>query len=162
MATKSTLTTAISGFTNGGENTAAEFRTFMTDFLDSVYPEPVNESSASTSLTTALNSSSLTYQLRFSKVGRHCRLVGFFKNFSAATGNINLFRFGDNEYKPEQQLYADGSQAWIDFIAYDRVNDASVECRIHNDVGNQVFRIYGLTPPSNAIWRFDITYNLAE
>lgn len=81
---KSTLTTGAAGFTDGGDNSAAEFRTFVGNLIDNSYTTVLTDSNLTETYTTKV-STSLPYNLRFTKQGIHCHLSGFFRNTGATT-----------------------------------------------------------------------------
>lgn len=108
MSTKAQLQTLITAFTNGGDNTAAEFRTFQNTLLDAIYGAPVTEDSASPSILTPTSNANFPYDLFLTKQGGQVTIQGQVGNKTgsyAPSGQV-LATFNAGEYLPDDtQIY---------------------------------------------------------
>lgn len=163
MATKSALQTLINDFTTNGLNTALEFRTFMGDFLNTVYGTTVKDSQATETYTGAVNGSAFPYSINLRKQGGITYVVGKFTTTTGSGGAQKLFTFKAGEYLPAQETLADGTTpVVVPFLAYDKVNSVTIRCELYYDGSDMAIRTLSTIPAlSSADWRFVLQYNNA-
>jgi len=109
MGKKATIVTKIAGLTDGGENTAAEVRALLTEFLDDVFTTPVYDTLISQTYITAvphpeISSGSLKAYIWIRQIGGQIRMDGYFHNESASVlNNTIIFQFKDNDFVPDDR-----------------------------------------------------------
>lgn len=173
---KTTLQTAITAFTNGGNNSASEFRTFMTDFLDTVYPTPIDEVSSDPLYTTPTDAADFPYFVKFTKQGRCVNVQGYVSNISGVSApNEIIFTFpatvgGDpNPLLPDDTDDPDTTTPFVFRGEGVKTNDGTrVNILIWDDGGSPKMRISGAFPSGgdtlseNHKFRFNFTYLVKE
>jgi len=102
MATRASLETKIAAFTDGGENTAAEFRAYATELLNDVYPTPITETGTGSDVNTILlAASSYTAEVTLTKIGRRVFVEGWLRNITGTSvSSANILEFLTDEFIP--------------------------------------------------------------
>jgi len=99
---RSELTAKITAFTNGGANTAAEFRSYETDVTENTYATVRIETSTLPVWTNAADATNRPFWFQIIKEGRGFRLIGWLRN--GAIGSTSASSVPENtvwlEIKP--------------------------------------------------------------
>ena len=162
MSTKAQLDTKIAGFTSGGANTAAEFRSYETDVVASGY-QTEQDSNGTETVTTKVATASIPYQIVLSKSFQLARCVGYFKVNYSQDNNQVIFTFKDTDWLPLDQQFGNLTNVIVNFKAYDRVYNSTLDCQLIYLAGVATVRTLGAIPAFTAAkWDFDFTYNLAK
>jgi len=159
---KLAIETLIAARTDGGNNPISTERNLWQQMLDSGYEKAVDSNGTET-YTTKVATASIPYQIVLSKSFQLARCVGYLKVNYSQDNNQVIFTFKDTDWLPLDQQFGNLTNVIVNFKAYDRVYNSTLDCQLIYLAGVATVRTLGAIPAFTAAkWDFDFTYNLAK